>query len=227
MSKKQFIVVGTIIFCLILIVAAIGLSKRDTHKNPFESEESINNLNVSMLRNDQLSIFEGSLKDTIINDSIIVLKVVPLEEPKFDFQATTQKVKVEEIFKGEGVNVGDEILITLMSWHYFNEKESMNLFFVNFMKIGDEYMIFIDEKIETEIYEDVIYQIGGFAITPVFNYKNVENKVIETTLDEPFVKYGEVRDNEFFCSNEETLAALKKFKYEMMSQFDLTVEPFN
>ena len=95
------------------------------------------------------------------------------------------------------------------------------------MKIGDEYMIFIDEKIETEIYEDVIYQIGGFAITPVFNYKNVENKVIETTLDEPFVKYGEVRDNEFFCSNEETLAALKKFKYEMMSQFDLTVEPFN
>lgn len=113
-----------------------------------------------------------------------------------------------------------------MAWAYFESDNSMNMWWVNYMKVGDEYMIFIHDVVDAELYDEIIYRSGGFILTPIFNYKNVENTLVDVNVQQPYAKYGEYGDSEFFCGDEETEQALKKFKYEIMSKYDDSVETF-
>lgn len=70
----------------------------------------------------------------------IVIKVLPVAESEYFFKGRQQRVRVEQVFKGEGVAQGEEIIITADRWKAYADNRSIDMGFVNFMK-ADKWLL--------------------------------------------------------------------------------------
>lgn len=56
-------------------------------------------------------------------------------------------------------------------------------------------------------------------IVPVFCYENLENQIVETSKENTYVSYKQVKDNEFFSCSTEGLIVWNQLKKEMVDKF--------
>lgn len=111
----------TFIVLIIVIAGIIGIVYKSTYDNPLADEKSFDKISVSLFEERNIGIIEGTLAGTIKDETQYVYKIVITEDYEFDFQSLTQKAKILEVFKGDGV-VGDEITIYDSCWHLFDDK---------------------------------------------------------------------------------------------------------
>lgn len=211
--SKKYIIIAVCLIIVIGIAVAIGMSKKGTYMNALDNMDK---LDVSLKSSLNKELAE-ELYQLIPDESQYVLKVKALEEPTFDFQTVTHKVKVLEVFKGDDVKVGEEIVLFNANYHYFEDRNHMNLYNVNLMKKGDEYLVFIRSKEKTELQGEYFY-IETYVVTPYFNYKNKDNVIVEDSSTE----YGNVKNNEFIVNTQHELEIFMEFKKMMMEKYDQT-----
>lgn len=211
--SKKYIIIAVCLIIVIGIAVAIGMSKKGTYTNALDNMDK---LDVSLKSSLNKELAE-ELYQLIPYESQYVLKVKVLEEPTFDFQTVTHKVKVLEVFKGDDVKVGEEIVLFNANYHYFEDRNHMNLYNVNLMKKGDEYLVFIRSKEKTELQGEYFY-IETYVVTPYFNYKNKDNVIVEDSSTE----YGNVKNNEFIVNTQYELEIFMEFKKMMMEKYDQT-----
>lgn len=128
-------------------------------------------------------IWDGSLQDTVREEANYIVKVKAIEELRLQFQDATQKVVVEEVFLGSGLEEGDIIEVQKgNNMAFFDGFEgeninfwTMNMSFTNQMTVGEEYLIYLMNKVETFYPEDQIYQTVDILISPIFAYRDMEN----------------------------------------------------
>lgn len=211
--SKKYIIIAVCLIIVIGIAVAIGMSKKGTYMNALDNMDK---LDVSLKSSLNKELAE-ELYQLISDESQYVLKVKVLEEATFDFQTVTHKVKVLEVFKGDDVKIGEEIVLFNANYHYFEDRNHMNLYNVNLMKKGDEYLVFIRSKEKTELQGEYFY-IETYVVTPYFNYKNKDNVIVEDSSTE----YGNVKNNEFIVNTQHELEIFMKFKKMMMEKYDQT-----
>lgn len=149
-----------------------------------------------------------------------VLRVSAVDVIEYMFSIGRQKVKVEEIYNGSGIEIGDEIYLISSSWS-LSEVKYVECGFVNIMKPGNEYLVFISEKVDALKEETPVYRIyDRFFISPLFCYSDDFSRVVISVVDVlTYVPYKELQENEFFATTEETMQTIYALKEEMLSMY--------
>ena len=139
--------------------------------------------------------------------------------------ATRASQKIDEIYKGTDLSVGETIHIIFNRWRLNTTVEpgSVERGFVNVLKENEEYLIFLSEKVEP-LYEEnaPIYRlVEEGVIAPIFSYEEHENIIAELGEYEysTYVRYEKVKDNEFFAVTEAGMETMLSLKEKMLEQY--------
>lgn len=88
------------------------------------------------------------------------------------------------------------------------------------MEVGEEYLVFMENQVDGLGERTPIYQVSvENAFTPIFSYREHENIVCETGSESTYVKYNQVRENEFFAATRKGMDALVGLKNEMIEKY--------
>ena len=138
----------------------------------------------------------------------------------------SQKVRVRKVWKGEGIQEGQEIALFADSWALVLREEpaSAELGFTNKMKAGREYLVFAVQKAvdaDTGCSAYRLYKEG--VILPIFCYGPCVDKIVPTNGEHTYVPYKEVKGNEFFAADKKGLRAWKTLKSYLLEQYPANI----
>lgn len=208
---------------------ALGLFFRGSYTDFTAQEGYVNSCKVGEIP-EQICISDcNDLKESL-PEVPIVLKVTPTQDLELLFRAARQRVRVEEVLRGDEALTGQEINLTGVWNLSFPSEEgddfySLELNFVNLMRTGESYMVFVLGQVETgsEDSDEVpAYQVFHESlIAPIFSYAEHENVALPIPEDAEttYVDYTDVADNEFFADTEAGLAAMEELKAWVMENF--------
>jgi hypothetical protein len=206
---------------IILAAVVFGVVKRQTYTDWTKEEDYLERLQVAELL-EKIAISSCDELSRTLPDCPVILRVSVTGDIEHLFHTGRQKVCVQEVYAGSGPEIGQEIYLTFSSWSVSldGDLDSIERGFVNIMKVGYEYLVFVSEKresLEKSIPVYVIY--NGSFIAPVFCYESQSNVIVPTKGETTYVPYAQVRNNEFFAVSETALEALEKLKSEMLSAY--------
>jgi hypothetical protein len=162
---------------------------------------------------------------TILDKSQYILIVESTGNVEIDFRLNKQLVTVRNIIRGDDLSEGDIIYIT-GNYLFFFEDMSMNMGFVNYMKEGEQYLVFLCERLDNlrPLKNPVLYT--ELSVSPIFELSDSENIIpTESQLLEvhesmlPSVMYADVSGNEFFVDCIDVLEIVLQFKRSVLDRF--------
>lgn len=210
--------------CSILVVVAlfitiiIGIIYRQSYTNITAQPNPLENFSVALW---DVNIGPPNLMDILrdeLPESQFIIRAKSLGQIDYVYKAKKQLVEVLEVYKGDELEVGDVIWVVAGGPLFF-EVMTANMGFVNVMEANQEYLIFLEEKIETMNKNEVVYGVPGFIISPIFSYNDYDHEILSVSEDNRYVPYKEVKDNEFFVSSEEALQALMNLKHDLLQLY--------
>lgn len=213
--KKRILIVITI---LVLIAACIlGIVKRQTYTDITREINYMNKLQVAEIPGDlAVEVCEDMKKN--LPKLPIILKVRFINDVEFLFGTSRQKICVQKVYAGDGIEPGDEFYISA-GWSIIVEEDlkTAELGFVNTPKLNCDYLVFISEKIDALDKTVSVYKIcDQYPIIPLFCYENTSNVVLPVSEENTYVPYSKVKNNEFFTTSEAGLKAWSELKNEMI-----------
>lgn len=218
----KYRIFAIIVLGIISLAAVFGLYKKQTYTDVAKFPGYINSFAVAQL-SEKMAIEECEKLEKILPESPIILKVYAVEPIEHLFKISRQKVQIDTVYTGSDLNTGDYIYITSNRWklNTTGEPPSIERGFVNVMKEGDAYLVFLTEKMETLDNEEIpVYRIVEESVLlPVFSFDEHENTVAEIGeyQHSSYVQYEKVKDNEFFAATEGALNAMLELKQKLIS----------
>ena len=212
-------------FTLVVILAftVFGISKRQTYTDLRNEENYLEQMQVAELPENLVSAQCERMAQELPNAPLI-LRVKVLEDVEYLFSTSRQKIRVQEIYAGDDLNIGDEIYLTsrcLLSVN--NELKTVECGFVNIPKVGFEYLIFAEERVDALNEPIPVYRLcGDYSIAPIFCYEDFPHIITPTNGETKYVPYTVVQDNEFFAETENGFQIWNELKNRI-----LTVYPMN
>ena len=213
--KKRILIVITI---LVLIAACtLGIVKRQTYTDIMREKNYMDKLQVAEIPGDlAVEVCEDMKKN--LQKLPIILKVRFINDVEFLFGTSRQKICVQKVYAGDGIEPGDEFYISA-GWSIIVEEDlkTAELGFVNTPKLNCDYLVFISEKIDALDKTVSVYKIcDQYPIIPLFCYENTSNIVLPVSEENTYVPYSKVKNNEFFTTSEAGLKAWSELKNEMI-----------
>jgi len=208
--KIRLLVIVTLI--LLIPSAVIGGLSKSSYTNITAEKEPLHFFSVGLI-SDNLLEKTISLMEEDLDNCNYILRVKAERDQEFIFLLTKQCVMVQEIYKGEGLKTGEKIEITKNSSYIFYDQMGINMAFVNAMKPGEEYLVFLDSKIDALDPNDNVYITPEYLIAPIFSYNARENTIATPKSKEnSSVPYSEVQENEFFVTSQQGIEKLNQLK---------------
>ena len=209
---------------VIIIAVIIGLVKRSTYTDITREPEYLNHFSVAELP-ENLAVENAALLPTELKNAPIVLQVAPVGGIEAVFKTLRQPVEIVHILKGSDLideTIGEQIYITRASWCLFFDDMTANLGFVNTMRHGQYYLIFLEGKVELPEAQKSptnIYYLCNTIVTPVFSYTEGEDVVIPIDTVPTYVPYTEVENNTFFAASQKSREALELLRNELTAVY--------
>ena len=211
-------------------IAIWGLCQKQTYTNLLSQPEALNMLRVAEFPEALVpTMAEQALKE--LPESPIIIRATAMAEKDYLFSLNLQKVSVQQVYRGEGIEPGDEVQIALNTKFTINaqtiegmvaDEKIAELHFVNEMEEGKDYLIFLEKKIDPldKREQQAIYRVVESVITPVFGYEERENKIVDVSKSiSTYIDYELVKDNEFFVTSQKTLDEFMELKKQLLAQF--------
>lgn len=211
-------------------IAIWGLCQKQTYTNLLSQPEALNMLRVAEFPEALVpTMAEQALKE--LPESPIIIRATAMAEKDYLFSLNLQKVSVQQVYRGEGIEPGDEVQIALNTKFTINaqtiegmvaDEKIAELHFVNEMEEGKDYLIFLGKKIDPldKREQQAIYRVVESVITPVFGYEERENKIVDVSKSiSTYIDYELVKDNEFFVTSQKTLDGFMELKKQLLAQF--------
>ncbi len=207
---------STLMIIALIAAIAIGLFFRQSYTNvTAQSNFMENHFNVALWDLEIAPTLPQIMQEELPNSNIIIrAKSIGSD---YSFKSFKQNVEVLEIYRGEGLKKGEKIAITDHAWQLYFDDMTANLSFVNLMQPGEEYLLFLDRKLENP-YENNIYLLPELIIPPIFNYQDMDHVVV-VPIDDLYVPYEKVKNNEFFVSSDEALQSLMEVKHILLQKY--------
>ncbi len=213
-------------FLVTLILTAVscgfGLYKKKDYADINEQENLWSRFRVAML-SERLLDMQLELMGETLDTSPIILAVKCQDSSYFDFHCITQRAEVLRVFCGQELQEGDLIQIVRGNSEIYlskneNMKSELNMNFVNEMKIGKTYLVFLENKIANT---ECLYQTSiDYIIAPIFCYDTMENVYLEDTSEGiVMVNYDMVKDNEFFLKDKLSYDRMNLFKEKLFEKY--------
>ena len=227
--KKKIIII-TAVVVVFAAIAAISIGYRKNHRRIIEDNKLDNVYITQYFDFEDTDLFseEFDYVGTYESQSAYILKIKCTKDSKFDYQTCTEYGQVEKIFKGDGeLKVGDDIVMDRSGYYLFAKEsgvatgiDAVSTGFVNFMKPGREYLVFIEEKVKSELYDYDVYSIRGYTFVPILSYGDYDNVIVPKKRSDHAVPYEPVKDNEVFMETRELEKKYYDFKYRILNKFD-------
>lgn len=215
--KCRFCAAVTVL--LVFGFGIFGRGKLATYTNVTADPNFINEFSVAEIPT-AFAIQDCEVLKKILPESPIILKVTPVDTPEFFFKGWQQKVRIEHVFSGEGLASGSEIYITYDRWKSYVARKEMDLSFVNFMKDGVDYLVFLSESIGYTKDGIEVFQLPkDRVIASIFSYAVHDNVIYPVSGESTYVPYQEVSNNEFFAVDTEGLDAFLELKNFLMEKY--------
>lgn len=238
MKEKRLFVTAVITAAVVLALSGIGIVKKQTYTDAAGEEHPLYRMETGIL-SDSLAehIASEDFADRMDEESNYVIKVKAVSDTEFDYARTSQRVVVEQVFRGEGLQAGEEIIVSGSQnlWELTPEKgvieESalpegcdwilqIGLGFVNEMQPGQEYLIFLQKRIWLADSKEMVYVFPGLIVRPIFSYEDRESIPMPSDgVAGDTIRYELVKDSEFFAQSEEGIRALRQLKANMMERY--------
>lgn len=202
----------------LIIAIVIGIYFRQSYTNiTAEANFLEKHFNIAVLENDVYPELAQDMKKELPNSNMII-RAKSLGS-HFKFKCYLQYVEVLDVYKGEELKKGDKIAVGYEErWTLYYENMQANLNYINLMQPGEDYLIFLDRKLENP-FENNIYLVKDFLVPPIFNYQDKENVIISNVPEDNLIPYEKVKNNEFFVSSNETLQSLMETKHELLKKY--------
>ncbi|SKA71379.1 hypothetical protein SAMN02745111_02209 [Eubacterium uniforme] len=200
------------------ILVILGMKNKKDYRDFNDDNKSLNKFIVGIMPDELIDIAIKVLKkgEKTCNNIVVV---ECLEKTKFSYGCTTQKIRINRVIKGDLVEKEEIIDIVFADEIYMNSSEDtpeINMGFVNEMKVGKNYLIFLDERIKNSN----MYSLKQSLIKPIFAYENIENKpCISTMKVESATLYGNMSSNEFFVESERGLEKIEIYKKSLLEKY--------
>lgn len=210
-------------FTLLLVIGitAFGMFEKRTYTDISQDRLYLNEIYVAQLP-ENICLNESENLSKGLPQAPVIIRVSVLEDVEHIGGTSRQLVKVEEVYKGKEITEGQEIYITCSRWSLslYSEPYSMERGFINILETGGEYLVFIENQADGLGEQIPIYQVYvENTLTPIFSYKEYENKISEVDNESTYVKYDQVRGNEFFAVTQKGMDALVALKNEMIEKY--------
>lgn len=208
---------------LTLAFGLFGHAGLSSYTNVTEDHAFIESFSVAELPS-SAAVQECRILQKTLPKAPAIAKVTPVGSPEYLFMCWMQRVHLETVFSGEDLTDEKDLYITCSSWKAHIEEKTVGTGFVNFMKEGQTYLVFLSgvtggiEDDNGDILKLFQLQKDQY-IAPVFSYGNHENTVYPTAGESTYVPYTEVADNEFFCTDEEGVAAFMELKNYLTQKY--------
>ena len=208
----------------ILISSGIfGFIKKQSYTDLRKLDNYLEQLNVAVMPED-LAVNACQRMADSLPDCSIILRVTAISDVEHLFWSGRQKVRIEHIYRGNELEVGEEIYIGGKMWYlrlWDKSKQSVGCGYVNYLKQGTEYLIFSTGRIEGMDGIDPVYILYDESIlTPVFSYDAIENvPIAEQNSSSKSVIYGQVKSNEFFGETDLAIESWETLKADMLDKF--------
>ena len=202
----------SVISIMTVLPIGAGLMCRQSFTDISQVDKPFDNFEIGLLsENTALNIKEYA-ENSLEDNSWYILKVTPTDKVKFYFLCYTEPVEILEIYKGDDLQIGEEIEILRDSSHIFwdlNDTDGINMGFVNLMNESEEYLVFLDKKIE----DKPVYKTVPCLMSAIFSYSNRDNAVLTDN------KFRNTGNNEFFTSDENALEILESVKSVLIEKY--------
>ena len=215
--KKLLSVISVLLFiipCCVGFVCKRSYTDVSKNQNPFDSFE------VGLLSEFSSQYLEEYFDNSLEDDSKYILKVTPVKPMEFAFKCYSEPVKVIEVFKGDDIKINDEINIARSSsavyWN-MNNTNSINTGFVNKMNEGEEYLIFLGNKLDCGI--KTVCKTTSCVVAPIFSYTSHNSSIAQGNNGISSTNYTNVNENEFFIEDDYSLDVLEKLKNKFISKY--------
>ena len=223
----KFRTIRQIIVCVMVIgISAWGISQKQTYTRILEGTNALDCFYVAEFPE---SLTETTLEDMqkMLPNSGFIIRATATGEKDYLFMVNQQEVLVQKVYQGEGMQVGEKINIVAGAGFVFRnvaEGKLAELGFVNEMREGQEYLIFLEKKINHLSFYNTnakdTYQVMPTLITPIFGYEDRENVIIDIPQGtSTYVQYSLVRENEFFVTSKQALTTLIEMKHRFLNTY--------
>lgn len=218
--KRKILFIVTV--GIILAAGVWGYSKKQTYTDITAEENYLEKLNVALLL-EEMTIMDCERIANEIPNAPVVVKGEPVGDREELYGTSQQKIKITKVYKGDNLQIGDEIYISTRSGglRLYDEPKTAECGFVNVMKKNREYVVFLLGKVENTNTTNPVYEFYGESfIRPIFCYddEGMEKKIVPVGEEDTYVPYAEVKNNEFFGATEkahEVWGELKEKVFEV------------
>lgn len=217
--RQRIIII--IIMCVFCASGIFGMVKKTTYTDITKEDNYLGKLQAGVLPGKQAVASCERIQECLPDVQIIIKgKVTGVIEHLFGVDR--QKIQVEKVFKGSGIQEKAEVYVYSLHWtlSLCVQPSSIERGFVNIMDEGEEYLIFLSGAVVNTKEGILAYEVyDETLITPIFAYKDKAEIPAEYGTDDTFVPYDVVKDNELFCGEDIGYAAWKELKEKLFAQY--------
>lgn len=215
-----------ITLAIVFIGAIFGIKTRKTYKE----YKNFDDYAVAEMPGKMVDAMLAENKSSL-EKSKYILEVEVMEDVKIGQGILSQKVKVKKVIRGKGIREKSQFYIASADRSVIcrdvpkdvKAKGTLELYFVNCMKKGEDYLVFLDRKVVAE--GGKIYYVPKISWIPTyFSSNKKENKIVKIPKEQShtYINYSEVRENEFFVDTESGLRKLNEFKREILNKYQIS-----
>lgn len=162
--------------------------------------------------------------EATLPEAPLILRVTPVSELVPEFGIFRFRFRVEEVYQGDAVAMGEEIWIASESWDILIEQTGgryVECGFVNLPQQGREYLVFLSDRIIQDDGRTICFFLEFEMVTqvPMFCYDAIPNTFITPDGVSTYVSYSEVAGNEFFATTQAGLDAMLELKEAMLERY--------
>ncbi len=211
-----YIFLITIAICL-----TTGLIFKHSHKN---IKDDIDDFYIGLIDENLVNTEINMMKQTLHNSNYILL-VTCEDDIEFDFSFGSQKVKVDSVIKGNNaVSEGDMIDIIKIGCIFNpsqdNPMKAFNIDFINKLKTGNQYIVFLDECVILDNYKTVFTYSIDYFMSPYFSVDEINASPLESELSDSFSsKYGNVKNQDVFMMSSDSIQQWEQFRKEIIELY--------
>lgn len=216
---KKYLISVSILF---IALAVLGGIKRRTYTDITSQENAVESFDVTVMWDEQVDLMMEIVEGQILDETNYIFKVKGTGKIDYHFHEYCQCVEVEEIYQGDGVEIGETIYIGWWGLYFFNTSVFANSGSVNFMEEGKEYLVFLS-SVSPRLYENKYqyFRIPMLYLDSILCYEDDEDYYIPTQkeIKDHSVNYSLVKENEFFTETEEGMQKLIEWKKYMLETY--------
>lgn len=224
-KKKIKIIVCVIAFIVFSICAMVV---RSSIKDRCNDEKARDDFNVAYFPEELIGLMENIDEELDRSKNIFVGEVTG--ELEYVFGNSIQKIKVRRVIKStDGMKVGEDILLSGLYILDLTTGNFKNIYtntgFMDFMKVGDKYLIFADKKLSKSVsMGQNVYPIHKEAvilknINLLDKKSHICNEKVSEDGNGTITKYSKVKGSEIATNSEKVLRKFYKVKHRLLKKY--------